>query len=213
MGAWDYGSFSNDDALDFVAGVKTVGDLKRLFAALKAVSGESADTGLACEAIAASDLVAGMMGRPAPDMPDDLDEVLAQLGEPTSGLLTEARKAVQQVLENSELAELWREADFTEWQGSIDDLLERLDPETSYEPSEGSAVSGGGFICLVCNKSVPDDELVRIEIFLTDMPGVSMGYYLHGACVEEKFDAPYLDANGKPHDSLVAQVKDYLDQT
>lgn len=212
MGAWDTGSFSNDDALDFIAGVKSTDDLKRSFATLMAISGEPADAGLACEAIAAADMVAGMMGRPAPDMPDELEEALTGLGEPTPELLKKASKAVHRVLENSELAELWREADFAEWQEAIDDLLKRLDPKTPYESSEDAAEPGGGFICLVCNKSIPDNELVGIEIFLTDMPGVSMGYYLHGACMEEKFEAPYLDANGKPHDSLVTQVKAYLEQ-
>lgn len=213
MGAWDCGSFSNDDALDFIAGVKSIDDLKRSFAALMAASDGPADTGLASEAIAAVDMVAGMMGRPASDMPDDLEGTLAQLGEATAGLMDEASKAVRQVLDNSELAELWREAEFAEWQESIDDLLQRLDPKTPYELSADSTESGGGFICLVCNKSISDDELVRIEIFLENLPGVSMGFYLHGACMEEKFEAPYLDATGKPHDSLVAQVKAHIDQT
>lgn len=212
MGAWDYGSFSNDDALDFIPGVKSVDDLKRSFASLKAVSGEPADSGISCEAIASADLVAAMMGRPAPDMPDDLGDVLKQLGDPSTGLMDDASNAVRQVLDNSELAELWREADFAAWQDAIDDLLKRLDPEMPYEPGEDSAASGGGFICLACNKSIPDDEMVGIEIFLADMPGVSMGYYLHSKCMEDKFEAPYLDASGKPVDSLVAQVKAYLDQ-
>ena len=76
MGAWGSGSFENDAALDWAAGVQSIDDVRGPFERLKAEDSGYVDVDLACEVVAAAETVAMLMGRKSPDFPDDLAERL-----------------------------------------------------------------------------------------------------------------------------------------
>jgi len=137
MGAWGSGSFENDTALDWAAGVQSVGDIGTPFDRLKvdtdAYEGKGTleiDADFACEIVAAAECVAFMMGRPGRDFPDDLAERLADAGEPDNLLFHQARNGVLHAMRHSELAELWEEAaaesGVNEWLAEISGLIDRL---------------------------------------------------------------------------------------
>nr|GFD58611.1 hypothetical protein [Tanacetum cinerariifolium] len=64
----------------------------------------------ASAALAAAEIVAAKIGKPTPDFPEALQQVLP--GVQLLGSLQKlARKAVKQVVKESELQELWAESD------------------------------------------------------------------------------------------------------
>jgi hypothetical protein len=128
MGAWGAGSFDNDDAVDWLAGLEHARDLVPIDAAFAAVTGEG-EPGEpdASVAIAAAEVVAAIDGRPLADLPGEIVDWLASARpRPDPGLTERARAALQRVRSSSGLKVLWGEGDPTEWYGHIDDLLERL---------------------------------------------------------------------------------------
>jgi hypothetical protein len=165
MGAWDVGSFDNDAALDFADGINGIEDLTQAFDAL-GEEGTSADADAVSEAVAAADLVAAMMGRPAPNMPDHLAERVAGFGPPEHGLIAAAADAVRHVAAHSELAELWAEAEDEDWAGAMEGLLTRLDPKVPYDPPPQNDAPVGliSSICLICEGSVPEAEEVTVTM-------------------------------------------------
>jgi len=214
MGAWDVGSFGNDTALDFAGGIKTVDDLVQAFAAL-GPEGTIAEADNASEAIAAADLVAAMMGRPAPDFPEDLGKTVSDFGTASDELTAAAVRAVQHVRAHSELAELWAESKDEDWNGAINDLLARLDPTAPYvplppreAPPEGEVIG----ICLQCDGDIAEADSVTVT--LEDDDGIvssSLTLYAHRECLERNYEPPYFAADGLPHPDLLAQVKAHLD--
>lgn len=214
MGAWDIGSFDNDAALDFVADINAVDDLTRAFESLGPAAAY-ADADNASEAIAAADLVAAMMGRPAPGLPHHLAETVTRLGTASDGLIAAAVSAVRRVRANSELAELWAEAEEEDWEGAIDDLLNRLDPALPYTPPPPGDGETFGEIyghCLLCGGSIPEVDAVTVKMENDDgIVASSLTLYAHPECLEKQFSAPHFTEDGQPHPDLLAQVRAHLD--
>lgn len=80
MGAWGYGSFENDDALDWVGDLTDGRSLKPVEAALDAALGAEADFGISGEAecgLAAAEVVAALGGAPSGDLPEEIAEWIA----------------------------------------------------------------------------------------------------------------------------------------
>lgn len=106
MGAWSHNSFDNDDALDWAADLKDSKGTEALVDAL-----ESA-----------------MNGKGAGSLPPEVNEWLK--GQSVAGpeLTAKARSAVDAILSNSELKELWEENedDFPRWTALLNDLKSRL---------------------------------------------------------------------------------------
>lgn len=128
MGTWGYGTFHNDDAADWLYELDE-GGLDVLDSALQAVRvGGFPASPECCTALAAAEVVAAMRGRPAPDLPEDLQAWLRQRrAPPSAGLVERAQQAVAAVLVDSELAELWRESgQFAAWEAVVRDLAARL---------------------------------------------------------------------------------------
>lgn len=130
MGAWGYGSFENDDAADFLDDVTDSGDTSLLREALDNVltSTEYVEAPDACQAIIAAEIIAAMCGRPtlAAERQEELSEWLQRIRPAMDPeLVSQARAALLRILaENSELRELWEEAeDYSEWQASLSELL------------------------------------------------------------------------------------------
>jgi Domain of unknown function (DUF4259) len=105
-GAWGTGHFENDDALDLVADVQGPDDLDRVLRAVTESEDASIDASIATEAMAAADVVAAMMGRPADDCPEDLTKRLDAFGAPTPSLIKLAEESFSRVLMESELVDL-----------------------------------------------------------------------------------------------------------
>ena len=131
MGAWGAGTFENDDAMDWVYELEEEG-LKAVAAALKAVAAakpkDSIEAPDASNALAAAEVVAALIGRPAKELPEEITAfVKSAKAKPDAGLLDSARKAVARVQTSSELKELWDYGENPkEWAAAVTDLASRL---------------------------------------------------------------------------------------
>lgn len=130
MGAWGYGSFDNDDALDWVNELERSEDLSAITRALDAVTDNSADYLEAPDcsvALAAAEVVAALAGNPSPSLPEEVTQWLCVHKDVDADTVSKAKRAVNIVLLNSELKELWEESDeFERWRAVVTDLLCRL---------------------------------------------------------------------------------------
>jgi hypothetical protein len=129
MGAWGARSFDNDDAMDFVAELESNGS-----GALQEAIDEAVDLApedyleapSASRAVAAAEVAAAMLGFPAPDLPPAVVEWLSTAPAPDPLLRASATAALQRVVANSELAELWAESGDDSWREQQADLLQRI---------------------------------------------------------------------------------------
>lgn len=204
MGTWDAGSFGNDAALDFLQSVEGV---EGISAPLRAQTAYL-DADAACEAVAACELVATMMRRPAPDVPEDALSRFGELPRPDDALIESARAMLVRVREGSELADLWAEEDDGEWRDAIEGLLNRLDPDFDYALPEKPADPPGAVyaLCFFCEGSVPEVEAVDLIHEIDD--GIifsTMTMHAHRTCAERKFEPPHWNADGTPSEEMLAQ--------
>ncbi len=133
MGTWGNGSFENDDAADFMADLTEIADLSLVSDALAAVlaAEDYLEAPEACLGIAASEVVAAAAGRPtaAAQEEEELTEWLARIApEVSPGLIKQANQALYRIVgEQSELRELWEEADEADaWQATVMALKAKL---------------------------------------------------------------------------------------
>lgn len=134
MGAWDSDNFSNDDAADWLAELIDRDSLDLLQGALVDVleeaPGEYLEAPECASALAAAEIVAAANGKPADKMPEETLDWLKERGREIAErveLLEMARRAVGRIQENSELKDLWDEADtLDEWNKVQDNLRSRL---------------------------------------------------------------------------------------
>ncbi|MBY0550965.1 MAG: DUF4259 domain-containing protein [Candidatus Obscuribacterales bacterium] len=134
MGAWDSDNFSNDDAADWLAELIDSDSLELLQGALVDVleeaPGEYLEAPECASALAAAEIVAAANGKPADEMPEETLDWLKERGREIAErveLLEMARRAVGRIQENSELKDLWDEADtLDEWNKVQDNLRSRL---------------------------------------------------------------------------------------
>ena len=194
MGAWGSGSFENDAALDWAAEVQTIDDVRRPFEQLEALATGYVDADLASEVIAAADCVAMLTGRRSPDFPDDLQQRLANAGQPDSALYHQARGAVMQVMRNSELAELWEEGategEANEWLAAMTGLIDRLNPDVEPAPwpveDLGKGV-GPKQACAFCDKPIETNELWAMTLYdASNRLSGGRGLWLHLRCLNAR---------------------------
>lgn len=134
MGAWDSDNFGNDDALDWLSELvdgESIAPIKAALAdILEEPPGEYLEAPECSSALAAAELVAAALGRPAEDMPEEAMEWLNTYSREVAErveLLELARRVVARIQENSELKDLWDEADaLDEWNQVQDNLKARL---------------------------------------------------------------------------------------
>ncbi|HKJ27479.1 MAG TPA: DUF4259 domain-containing protein [Anaerolineales bacterium] len=133
MGAWDVGSFDNDDALDWVYELEQANGFDILADAFENVTGQKEGYLEASEcavAVCAAEVVTALLGSGADDLPDEAANWVEEKPEPSEALVKMARSALIAVLDNSELKDLWEESDsYEEWQANLQDQLERLETE------------------------------------------------------------------------------------
>lgn len=135
MGAWGYGSFENDDAADWIGTLAECDSFALVRSSLEtAIEGEEY---LECDdgayALAAAETVAAALGKPHPELPEEIRDFLVRAERPADieALRSISLAAVQRVRgEQSELAELMREgvtdAEDGGWELEIEDLVTRL---------------------------------------------------------------------------------------
>jgi hypothetical protein len=129
MPGWGTGSFENEDAQSFLGALKSKdpAELKTLLAR----AAESQDYLNGQESsivIAAAEVVATAKGNPPENVPSQVAQfVETNGGEPSDEMNELARKAVEKVRTNSELKDLWLEADgLNEWSAALRELERRL---------------------------------------------------------------------------------------
>lgn len=128
MGAWGTGAFDNDDAADWVYQLDSDG-IDAVDAALgDAFEADDLAQPLDTNAIAAAEVVAAALGRPAADLPASVAILVTGLGSRvTPELIDMARTVAVRVLASSEIGELWDESDDgPAWRASVEDLIRRL---------------------------------------------------------------------------------------
>ena len=128
MGAWGTAAFDNDDASDWVYDFE-----KRGIAAIDDALSEAEGSGplempTDANAIAAGEVIAAALGRPATGLREDILSLTRVLRDHvTSEHAERARIVAERVLADSEVAELWAETDENEdWRATVDDLISRL---------------------------------------------------------------------------------------
>ena len=133
-GAWDTGSFDNDDALDWVWELSESDDLSVVENTLEEAVDASGylEAPTASMAIAAAEVVAALRGKPRSELPSEVDSwVKTRKLAVGSDLVKTARNAISAVRnpESSELAQLWSESEELAdiWQADLADLLKRLE--------------------------------------------------------------------------------------
>lgn len=159
--------------------------------------------------IAAAECVATLMGRLAPDVPEDLSGRLAGK-EASPELIEKARHALSAVLAASELIELWAEGDDGggEWSVAVTGLIDRLNPELPYDPpprDEMEMRSGCLTPCVFCDEEIAEGEVFNLEFrdySNADGLWLSRGLYCHLKCLNRKLHPRHLLQNWKfDHDA------------
>lgn len=133
MGAWGHRAFDNDTANDWAYNLEAVEDLSLVEAAfteLEEVGTNYLDQDIACNALAACEVLARCLGHPGytDAYTEKVDAwVAAHKLTPSPSLLARAAKAIDRVLgQESELRELWEDAGDDDWRRSVEELRQRL---------------------------------------------------------------------------------------
>jgi hypothetical protein len=133
MGAWGPLAFDNDSANDWAYGLEDVTDLSLVetaLAELEEVGREHLDADLACDALAACEVLARCLGNPGYTnaYTEKVDAwVATHRPNPSPALLDRAKAALDRILDkDSELRDLWDETDGGDWTESVEDLRRRL---------------------------------------------------------------------------------------
>ena len=129
MGAWGTGSFENDEAADWIAGLKTIAPEELTKILTRAADDPNYLEGPAASvAVAAAEVVAALNGSAAEGAPASIGEWTKEHPQALTPELKDlAIRAVERVRKNSELKDLWMEADgLNDWIGALRDLQTRL---------------------------------------------------------------------------------------
>jgi hypothetical protein len=129
MPGWGTGSFENEDAQNFLGALhsKAPGDLKQILE--RAADQEDyLEAPEASIVIVAAEAVATAKGSPPQTVPPQIAEWVGKIdGAPSDEMNELACRAVNKVRLNSELKDLWLEAEgLNEWSAVLRDLEQRL---------------------------------------------------------------------------------------
>jgi hypothetical protein len=133
MGAWGHRAFDNDTANDWAYDLREADDLSLVESALAELEGvgdEYLDQDVACNALAACEVLARLRGNHGYEnsYTKKVDEwVKAHPLMPPSSLLARAAAAIDRILgDDSELRELWDETGDTDWHDGVRELRQRV---------------------------------------------------------------------------------------
>lgn len=130
-GAWQAGSFENDDAMDWANDCARASGPGFLAATLEgAIEPAHLEAPEASAAVAAAEVIAAARGKPSASLPKSLGAWLQRQSAGEIAKLTPtASKAIDRILNGpgSELQDVWkRSASYDSWQRNMDDLQTRL---------------------------------------------------------------------------------------
>jgi hypothetical protein len=130
VGAWNFGPFDNDDALDFLGELRHFEDSSVIAIALRHAADNNGylEAPEASAAVAAAEIVAGLRGHAISELPEAASTWIGNHADLlTNELLPLATASVERVRSRSELQELWADSEhFPQWERSLDDLIQRL---------------------------------------------------------------------------------------
>jgi hypothetical protein len=132
MSAWGSGSFENDDAADWIAMFCEDPGKESIVDAFMGVVGMKEEEYLEAPecsiAIAAAEVVAALKQGESSMLPEDARECVGDLRiAADEELISQGVAALDRILENSELKELWEDSsDLADWQAAIENLRGRL---------------------------------------------------------------------------------------
>jgi hypothetical protein len=133
MGAWGYGPFENDPALDWLYSTSRLLDgssfepLTKLFAKLLDESLDYLEVDDASAVVVASLIVAALADHDTSNLPEDVQAWVKDKNADLSPI-KQAREALHKVATDSELKELWEEVEnYDNWQAINQEILSRLD--------------------------------------------------------------------------------------
>lgn len=212
MGAWGAGGFENDTALDFVATVDSTDDLVAAFAA---DPGEKVDADTACTIIAAAECVAAMLGRPADEIPEDLAERLKGFGKPDAALLETARNSVSMVISESELSDLWAEADDpAAFNLAMTGLIDRLNPDIKAKAKTGRKRKPpfNPSPCAFCNRPMGEEEfgMFDLSVDLGSGDPIRLGKWAHLTCLNARLHPAHIVQVWKTDPEAIQAEVDWL---
>lgn len=127
MAAWGSGSFENEDAVAWLAALSTKSpdDLTEIFMAADDPGYFEAPA--ASVVVAAAEVIAALKGSPAQGVPSEVVKWTANQPAPTPELQALALRALDRVRKNSELKDLWLEADgLNDWTAALQELQTRI---------------------------------------------------------------------------------------
>jgi len=130
VGAWGTGSFENDDAADWVAGLGAITPVELTKILVRSADDpEYLEGPAAYVTVAAGEVVAALKGAPGTGAPVAIVEWARRHPQAlTPELAALAGRAVDRVRRNSELKDLWMQADgLNEWIAAIGELQGRLE--------------------------------------------------------------------------------------
>jgi len=133
VAGWGTGSFENEDAQSFLGRLKTLGvaDLQQILSRA-ADDADYLEAPASSVAVAAAEVIAALKGAPTGVLPREIAAwTSAAQAQSSPAAIPElaglAIRAVDRVRTNSELKDLWLEADgLNEWSASLRDLTARL---------------------------------------------------------------------------------------
>ncbi|NRF90879.1 DUF4259 domain-containing protein [Paenibacillus frigoriresistens] len=128
MGAWGFGNLENDTVLDWVVDLLETEDLSLITESIAMVlEDDYLDADTAAIAIGAIEILAALQNRPGKEEFDDkLNEWIKEHKEKGTNLLVTAQKALEKILLESELKDLWEETEeYENWVKTIKELEER----------------------------------------------------------------------------------------
>lgn len=129
MGAWAYGSFENDDAMDWVGELADADGTEPIMKAFDTVlkSKDYLEAPEASMGLAAAEVVAALRGKPIATLPEEVTAWVESKTSPKTTLIEKARLVVERILKDSELKDLWSESeDSAKWRQEVESLLQRL---------------------------------------------------------------------------------------
>ena len=131
MGAWGAAAFENDDAMDWVGTLaEGSGDsvLREALAPFASAEGSYLEAPICSIGVAAAEAVAAARGHPTASLPDEVVSWVQRKPVVATDLVVLAKAAVDRIVRESELRDLWDESDSSDsWQAAMTDLRGRLD--------------------------------------------------------------------------------------
>lgn len=128
MGAWGHKAFENDEASDWVYDLESSEDGELVTAALAGSFEEYVESPEGDTARAAAEVVAAALGHGREDLPEEVTLWVSKYGSTVVHLKDTAVRTLQRVVgEESELRELWEEAEEVElFEEDVNDCIRRL---------------------------------------------------------------------------------------